>query len=205
MHVIQPKIEVPDDIFERFKENKVTIMGLAKDVDNGRVVKHLDLSSESEPRDNSNSSAEAANESADSNADGLALIVVLCVVATAAIVGGGIWIAQKLNQRKLNRFKMCLRDYVDAVNEQRLTIDHIEKLSKSMDAIKKKQKTKMKVEFSGDEIIALVECLCRHTQNMAEVNEYDIELLYTEEEQNDEFLRLRRNLDYQKEILKMAG
>ncbi len=200
MAIIQPKIVVPDDIFEKYISGETEIKGLAIDANNKRVEKHLDLVIDSYV-----DSQEEDNQVANSDTAGIALLVGLCATAIVGVVLGGAWIYKKLSNRKLNEFKKRLKEYVEAVNGQCLTTEHINALLKALDAIKGKKQEKIKIEFSGSEIIDLVECLCNHTRNLAEANDIEYREEYSEEEQNDVLLKLRKNLERQRDILTKAA
>ena len=76
MAVIQKEIIVPDNLLPGIMSGAIDIMGLAKNVNNGRIIKHLD-----------------AFDSDDSNS--AALAVQLIVVGVAAVGGIGVGVQRE--------------------------------------------------------------------------------------------------------------
>lgn len=184
MPVIQPKIIVPESVYKDFVLGNVEIKGLAKNIDNGRVVKHLDTLETDD----------------DSNA-GVALAIGAIVALTAIVAGVTVRLVSKAKQKKVEEFKACLNNYITAANEQTLTTEIIDNLIAAMDKLKRSTRKKVVVEFSTEELAALVECLCNHTQTIAQANNIEFIRDYTDEEKSDVLLRLRKNLIIQKEML----
>ncbi len=190
MPIIQPSIIVPDNIYNDYISGKIDIMGLAKNADNHQVVKHLDTF------DNNDSKSDTAAIAAG----------VVAVVALATLVTGiTIKFINKAKQKKVDEFKQCLNNYIEAVNEQRLTVEIIDELISAIDNLKKSVRKKVVVEFSTDELSALIECLCNHTQTLAQANNVVIDEGSTSDEQSDVIIRLRDNLVYQKKIFTQAA
>ena len=201
MQIIQPKIEVPDDIYDDYCAGKLNIMGLAKDADNNRVVKHLDTVSETDNFDDDNNLVNADNAD-NSLGEAVVVGVALAVVAIATITIHSIG---KIAKKKVEVFKTDLNNYIAAVNEQQLTAEIIDNLIVSMDKLKKSTRKKIRIEFSTDELAALIDCLCDHTKTLAHANNFYIDDSYTEEEQSDILLKLRKNLVIQRNIFAQAA
>ncbi len=70
-----------------------------------------------------------------------------------------------------------------------------------MDNLKYFTRKKVAVEFSTEELSALVECLCNHTQTIAQANNIKYIRKYTEEEKTGVLLKLRKNLIIQREMI----
>lgn len=188
MPIIQPNIVVPDNIYNDFIEGKVDIMGLAKDVDSHRIVKHLDTIPS---KDDSEGSGDAALIAAG--------IVALATIAFA-VAGITVQLVNRANQKIVDDFKLHLNAYIIAINEQSLTTEIIDDLIAAMDKLKRTTRKKVKIQFSTDELTSLVECLCKHTQTLAQANNIEIDNSYNEDEESDILLRLRKNLIIQREI-----
>lgn len=197
MHVIQPQIIVPDNIYKDFVAGKIDIMGLAKNVDNHQVVKHLDtLNNHLDTLNNNNSKSDTAAIAAG----------VVAIVALATLVTGiTIKFVNKANQKKVDEFKRCLNNYIQAVNGQRLTIETIDELITAIDKLKRSVRKKIVVEFSTDELSALIECLCNHTKTLAQANNVKIDDNISSDETSDVIIRLRDNLVYQKQVFAQAA
>lgn len=188
MAVIQKDIVVPDNLMPGIMSGTIDIMGLAKNSDNGRVVKHLDAFDSS---DDSNSSASA-----------LAMAITLGV---AAVAGIGYGIYSLVNRSKVKHFKEALNAYVQAVNNRELTVEIIDDLVGALDKLKGKLRKNIQIEFSSDELTALIDCLCNHTQTLADANNINLTFETTEEEKADILLRFRNNLKKQRDIFELAA
>ena len=204
MPIVQTQIYVPPKIYAQWQLGQVKIMGLAKAIDTNQVVKHLDtvkkLDSETQVAE---ASAQAVAQNSKSNVNTGA---VLGIVAVAAIIAGvTIHYINKANQKKVEAFKRCLNDYVSAANDLKLSAEIIDNLIKSMDKLKLLTRRKVRIQFSTDELSALIECLCNHTQTLAQANNLNVSDTHTEEEQKDVLLKLRRNLVRQKAIFDKAA
>ena len=187
MAVIQKDIMVPDNLLPGIISGAIDIMGLAKNTDNGRIIKHLD-----------------ALDLGDSNSNAAlaAPIITLSVFALTAI---GLKIKTLVNKSKVKRFKEALNTYVEAVNNQKLTVEIIDNLVNALDKLKGKLRNKIQIEFSSDELVALIECLCNHTQTLADANHINLKFKTTEDEKSDILLRFRNNLVKQRDIFELAA
>ena len=188
MPIIQPKIVVPEKIYCDYLAGKVNIMGLAKDADTSRVVKHLDTVPSN---DDSENVGEAALIAA-----GIAALATLAITVASITIH----LISKASQKKVEEFKLQLNNYISAVNEQKLTTEVIDQLISAMDNLKKSTRKKVCIQFSTNELASLIECLCNHTRTLAQANDVDIDENYNEEERVDILLRLRKNLIIQKDI-----
>ena len=186
MAVIQKEIIVPDNLLPGIMSGAINIMGLAKNVNNGRIIKHLD-----------------AFDSDDSNS--AALAVQLIVVGVAAVGGIGVGIYTLVNRSKVKNFKDALNAYIEAVNSKQLTVEIIDNLVNALDKLKGKVRRSIQIEFSSDELTALIECLCNHTKTLAEANNINLTFEPTEEEKSDVLLMFRNNLVKQRDIFELAA
>lgn len=187
MPVIQKDIVIPDKIFGDYLKGNVDICGLAKNVDNGRIVKHLD-----------------AFDTNDENSNAT-IIATVAVITTVAITSATAWIVNIISKKKVTHFKEALNAYIFAVNEKQLTISIIDELIESLDKLKGKARKSITVEFSSAELTALIECLCNHTQTLADANNINLQFKTTDEEKQDILLRFRNNLVKQKEIFDLVA
>ena len=187
MAVIQKDIVVPDNLLPGIMSGDIDIMGLAKNADNGRIVKHLD--------------AFDSNDS-DSSASAAAALIALGI---AAVAGIGYGIYSIVNRSKVRHFKEALNAYVQAVNNRELTVEIIDDLIGALDKLKGKLRKNIQIEFSSDELTALIDCLCNHTQTLADANNINLTFEMTEEEKADILLRFRNNLRKQRDIFELAA
>lgn len=187
MAIIQKDIVVPDNLLPAIKNGEINIMGLAKNAENAQIVKHLDTLD----LNKSDSSAKAA--------------AVLIAAGVAAIAGISFGIYYFVKRSKVKRFKEALNAYVQAVNNKELTTEIIDNLLSALDKLKGKLRKKIQIEFSSDELTALIDCLCNHTQTLADANNINIAFETTEEEKEDILLRFRNNLKKQRDIFELAA
>lgn len=194
MPIIQPSIVVPDDIYDDYLAGKIDIMGLAKRTDTSRIVRHLDTIPE-------------GDDTEDANGESLLFTVGVAVLTALAITVTGVTIRMisKSNQKKVEEFKHKLTNYITAVNEQTLTVEIIDDLIASMDKLKRSTRKKVCIQFSTDELSALIECLCNHTHALAEANNIDVSCKDETEKREDILLRLRKNLMIQRDIFSQAA
>lgn len=187
MAVIQKDIVVPDNLLPDIMSGAIDIMGLAKNADNGRIVKHLDAYDS----DNGDSAAGA--------------VVALATVAAAALTALGFGIANYINRNKVKHFKETLNAYVNAVNNKELNVEIINDLISALDKLKGKLRKSVQVQFSSEELTALIDCLCNHTKTLAEANNISFNPEPTEEEKADQLLWFRKNLIKQRDIFELAA
>ena len=86
-----------------------------------------------------------------------------------------------------------------------MTTEIIDNLLSALDKLKGKLRKKIQIEFSSDELTALIDCLCNHTQTLADANNINIAFETTEEEKEDILLRFRNNLKKQRDIFELAA
>ena len=186
MAVIQAAIKVPDNMLPGVQRGDIHIMGLAKNAGNGQIIKHL----ETLKLDDKESAALAAE---------------LIGVGIVALAGIGVGIYTLANKSKVKHFKKALNAYIEAVNNQTLTIKIINDLINALDELKGRLRKHILIDFSSDELTALITCLCNHTQTLAEANNINLKFEPTEEEKADMLLMLRNNLIKQRDIFELAS
>ena len=186
MSVIQKDVIVPDYLVSKIKSGEIKIMGLAKNSDNGQIVQHLD-----------------AYDSNGSNSTAKAGLFIGIGLAALAGIGYGIYTA--VNDAKIKRFKESLNLYIKAVNNKSLTKEIIDNLLAALDNLKGKLRKNIQIEFSSNELTALIECLCNHTQTLADANNIKMKVEPTKEEETDILLRFRNNLVKQRSIFELAA
>ena len=185
MAIIQPKIIVPENVYKDYLLGNVEIKGLAKDIDNGQIIKHLDT----------------IDSDDDSNAAQIAVAIGAIVAVTAIVAGVTVRLISKAKQKKVEHFKECLNAYITAANKQTLNAEVINNLIAAMDKLKRSTRKKVVIEFSTEELSNLIDCLCNHTQTLSQANNIECVCDYTDEERADVLLKLRKNLIIQKEML----
>lgn len=188
MAVIQKGIIVPDRLMPEIINGKLQLMGLAKVADKKRIVKHLDVLD--------------LKETNLFNVVGISLLVVGIIVNVAF---SGVRIYQMLAQKHIKVFEQSLNKYVQAVNNKALTEEIIDELITSIDKLKKKSSRKVILKLSTDDLVALVDCLCNHTQELASANSVDVADMCSYVESDDMFTKFKKNLVAQKYIFQQAA
>lgn len=187
MAVIQKNIVVPDELLPKIMSGEIDIMGLAKNARDKRVVKHLDTFDLKDARSST------------------AVAVVIIGAGIVAVAGIGYSVYRVVGKIKVKRFKKALNEYVEAVKCKSLTLEIIDELLSALDKLKGNLRKKILIEFSSDEISALIECLCNHTQTLAAANNFNLEFKPTKNEQDDILLRLHNSLVRQKGIFELIS
>lgn len=206
MAVIQPKIEIPDDIYANYLTGKVDIKGLAVDSASKQIVKHLSLADDDTENDAENS--ELAEQSSGENelhisdeAFGWGFII-------TAIAGICTWIGVKIHksrQEKIENFKNCLYEYIKCVCNQSLTVGVIDDLINAIDSLKKSMRKKISIQLTTGDLTRFAELLCQHTQNLESLNNIAFFDDYTDNENKDFILKLRKNLVRQKAVFEQVA
>lgn len=191
MAIVQAKIKVPDDLMLEVMCGKASLKGLVKASDSKRIKKHLDIVSLKDEK------------SATAAAVGLSLLVVGAITAVAF---AGVSIFRIFSRKRIKDFEVKLNNYVKAVNEQTLSETVIDELLQSMEKLLKKTKRDVILKLSTDEFIALINCLCDYTKDLASANEVELPEAENEMETNaDIFVKFKRNLIAQKSIFQKAA
>lgn len=191
MAIVQAKIKVPNNLMPDIVCGKLNLMGLVKASDSKRIIKHLEIISLKDEK-----SAVAAQV-------GLSLLVVGAITTMAF---AGVHLFQFFSRKKINDFKVKLNNYVQAVNEQQLTERIIDELLISMGNLLKKSKRAVVLKLSTDDLIALINCLCDYTNELAAANSIDLSNEDLNSKTNaDIFVKFKRNLLVQKNIFQQAA
>lgn len=191
MAIVQAKIKVPNNLMPDIICGKANLMGLVKASDSKKIKKHLEIVSLQDEK-----AAMLAQA-------GISLLIVGVITATAF---AGVKLFQFFSRKKIKDFEVKLSNYVQAVNEQQLTENIIDELLVSMDNLLKKSKQAVVLKLSTDEFIALINCLCDYTRELAiansmEIPEEDLNL----EANTDIFKKFKKHLVFQKNIFRQAA
>lgn len=191
MAIVQANIKVPDELMLEVMCGKATLNGLIKASDSKRIKKHLDIVSINDEK------------SASTAAVGLSLLVVSAITAVAF---AGVKIFQFLSRKKIKDFEAKLNNYVKAVNEQTLTEEIIDELLQSMENLLKKKRQDVILKLSTEDFVALINCLCDYTKDLASANDIEVQDDDAEDEPNtDIFVKFKRNLMLQKSIFQQVA
>lgn len=189
MPIVQVKMRVPQEQMTKVLNGSSELMGLVKNSVTKRVEKHIPI------------------VSVESGSDSVVQIAI-SLAAVGAIIGVtfvGVKIYQISTRKRVKVFKKMLEKYVQAINDESLSENMIDELLASMDALTKKKSKLVKVEFSTEEMQALVSCLLVYTKELASANSFKIAPGKLGGKNDDALAQIRQSLIVQKDIFRRAA
>lgn len=191
MAIVQAQIKVPDKLMLEIVSGKASLKGLVKASGSNKIKKHLDIVSIKD------------ENAANATAVGISLLVVSAITAVAF---AGVTLFRFFSRKKIKDFEAKLNNYVKAVNEQTLTEEIIDELVQSMENLLRKKRQDIILKLSTDDFVALINCLCDYTKDLASANDIEVQDDDMEDEPNtDIFVKFKRNLMVQKSIFQQAA
>jgi hypothetical protein len=203
----QPLLFVPPEIELGLLQGTLKLFGsVVREADTGRIYKHL---TELVP---SPEKAEEAVKSMKLNPK-----IVISVVATAAVVGGGItYLVKKRKDSRpipvedlpecVTNFDASLGAYIAAGREGALDAQIVERLLEDLDAVKAFSDEGNEVKISLDDMVPLFDMVIAHTLRLAAAYNVEVEDLDEQGDSEDGVVvSLRRHLEAQKAILAEAS
>ncbi len=189
MAVIQEAFDIPDDIaiglatglYRRFGGVVRYAMGENK----GQIVKHLkpiDLPKDSE------AALSVVEKAIKFGKEHKKLMVGAMIVASVAAASGGIYTG--VTKHRQSKFQKAFRKYIGSIREGNLDVETIEELEKALSNVKS-------VNLKGAEMALLLKHIRDYTENLADINNVDIDIRET----NADIIDLRKYLELQKKIL----
>jgi hypothetical protein len=207
--VIQPALEIPDDIaFRLLTGEYVRDGGVVRD-HAGRLVKLLDDAS---PIDDAQEAAKASIAKGLKNRKGV--VIGLGVVAVAATAGGAAYLATRKTKAAQSELPTCVENYsaslaayLEAARHGTLDAQIIDRLIADLDALKAESDSgTITIEFSPEQSETLVGLVAGHTRKLAEANQ--LELSNLPEPANAlgaTIVELRPYLEVQRELFSRAA
>lgn len=203
--IVQPTFYVPADIAAGLLSGDfIRFGGVVRDT-GGRLVKHLDEVPTLKP-------------SEEAKAAAVSLLKKPAVLITTAVVGlavAGATAAVVVISRRRKRampeyvknYNSALHAYLEAVRNQTLDAEAIDRLIAALDAVKEHSETgDITVDFSTEQSETLVRLVLDYAKQLAEANLVDLnasqELVSVSE--GDNVVDLRRYLEVQRQILEAA-
>ena len=204
MPVVPIYLDIDEKTYAGVKAGALELYGLAKNVDNKRVAKHIPAV------------ADAAKEGASKAIDfirvhqkgtiivGGVLIVGGAVARTVGYVG---YVAHR-KQRKLDRqFGLALQEYLDSARNGTLNIDILNTLINSIEAIEKNNpKKSINLNISAAQFSDLINCIFDFTKRLAEANNINTHSInrpkYFKKKTSDD---LKYYLNMQKQIFEQVA
>ena len=209
MAVIQPALDIPNDIALRLMSGEyVRVGGVVRD-HAGRLVKLLDDAS---PSDDAQEAAQASIAKVLRNRQGV--LIGLGVVAVAATAGGAAYLATRKTKAaqpelptSVESYSASLAAYLEAARHGTLDGEIIDRLIADLDAVKAESDSgTITIEFLPEQWETLVGIVARHTRNLAEANQLELSNLPEPAVAlGATIIELRPYLEIQRELFSASG
>lgn len=201
MPVVPIYLNIDEKTYAGVKSGLYELYGLAKNVDNKRVAKHIPAV------------ADAAKEGASKAIDFIRVhqkgtIIVSGVLIVGGAVAGTVGYVAHRKQRKLDKqFGMALQEYLDSARNGTLNIEILNTLIGSIEAIEKGNSRKsISLNISAAQFSDLINCIFDYTKRLAEANNISTQTInrpkYFKEKTADD---LKYYLNMQKHIFEQAA
>lgn len=165
MPIVPIYLNIDDKTYEGVKSGALELYGLAKNVDNKRIAKHIPTITD------------AAKEGASKAIDFVRLhqketFIISGVLVVGGTVAGTVGYIAHRKQRKLDmQFGLALQEYVDSARNGALNIDILDNLINSIEAIEKNNpKKSINPNISAAQFSDLINCIFDFTRRLAEAN-----------------------------------
>ena len=201
MPVVPIYLNIDEKTYAGVKSGLYELYGLAKNVDNKRVAKHIPAV------------ADAAKEGASKAIDFIRVhqkgtIIVSGVLIVGGAVAGTVGYVAHRKQRKLDKqFGMALQEYLDSARNGTLNIEILNTLIGSIEAIEKGNFQKsISLNISAAQFSDLINCIFDYTKRLAEANNISTQTInrpkYFKKKTADD---LKYYLNMQKHIFEQAA
>jgi len=201
MPVVNVNLLVDEKTYAGVKAGVLELCGMAKNVDNKRVAKHLPTV------------ADAAKEGAVKAIDFIRLHKKSAIVIGGVLIIGGTvagtvgYIATRDQRKREKQFAKNLQIYLDAAQEGKLTIEIIDALIDSLNALSKNNVSKtVDLKITTSQFSNLIHSIFDYTIRLAEANK--INPVFISKPQiikKKTYLELQYYLDMQKSIFEQAA
>ena len=160
MPVVNVNLLVDDKTYAGIKTGVLELCGMAKNVDNKRVAKHIPAV------------ADAAKEGASKAIDFIRLHKKGSVIILGGAVVGTVGYITSLDKRKRERqFAEDLQVYLDAAREGKLTIEILDALINSLDQLSNEDPSKaVNLKITASQFSDLIHSIFDYTIRLAEAN-----------------------------------
>lgn len=201
MPVVPIYLDIDEKTYAGVKAGLYELYGLAKNVNNKRVAKHIPAV------------ADAAKEGASKAIDFIRVhqkgtIIVGGVLIIGGAVAGTVGYVAHRKQRELNKqFGTALQEYLDSARNGTLNIEILDTLITSIEAVEKcNSKKPISLNISADQFGDLINCIFDYTKRLAEANNISTQSInrpkYFKKKTADD---LKYYLNMQKHILEQAA
>ena len=165
MPVVNVNLLVDEKTYADVKAGVLELCGMAKNVDNKRVAKHIPAV------------ADAAKEGASKGIDFIrlhkkgTLIVGGVIILGGAVVGTVGYITSRDKRKRERQFAKDLQVYLDAAREGKLTIEILDALINSLDQLSNDDPSKaVNLKITASQFSDLIHSIFDYTVRLAEVN-----------------------------------
>ena len=201
MPVVPIYLNIDEITYAGVKAGALELCGMAKNIDSKRVAKHIPVV------------ADAAKEGASKAIDFVREHKTGTIVVSGVLVVGGAamgtirYVAQR-KQRKLNaQFGKALQIYLDAAREGTLTLEILNELIDSIEAIEQSNPNKtINLNVNPSQLSELIHCIFDYTLRLAEANNFNKKAIhrpkYFKKKTSDD---LKYYLYMQKQIFEQAS
>lgn len=201
MPVVPIYLNIDEKTYAGVKAGALELCGMAKNIDNKRVAKHIPAV------------ADAAKEGASKAIDFIrehkkGTLVVGGVLIIGGAIAGTISYVSNRKQRELERqFGAALQDYLDAARNGKLTIEKLNTLIGAIEEIEKHNPNKsIDLHISASQLSELIHCIFDYTIRLAQANSFNVKSInrpkYFKAKTADD---LKYYLNIQREILQQAA
>ncbi len=201
MPVVNVNLLVDEKTYAGVKAGVLELCGMAKNVDNKRVAKHLPAV------------ADAAKEGAVKAIDFIrehkkgAIVIGGVLIVGGAVAGTVGYIATRDQRKREKQFAKNLQIYLDAAQEGKLTIEIIDALIDSLNALSKDNPSKtVDLKITASQFSDLIRSIFDYTIRLAEANNITPALISKPKIlKKKTYLDLQYYLDMQKSIFEQAA
>lgn len=206
MAVVQEAFDIPADIMTKILTGEYRRIGgvvrYAVGPKKGQIVKHL-KPVDVKVAEEAQGMGAAIVKYAKNNKKAL-----LICAGAAAVITGGATIYHKVKSKEpevVIMFRSALKTYIDAIRTGGMDVEIIDRLMKTLDAVKKhKDYEKFSIQLSTEDLGVLVSKIYDYTIKLAEDNSVDLSD-EEKEKSEDAIIELEKYLKAQKRIFEMAA
>ena len=201
MPIVNVNLLVDEKTYAGVKAGVLELCGMAKNVDNKRVAKHIPAV------------ADAAKEGAVKAIDFIrehkkgAIVIGGVLIVGGAITGTVGYIATRDQRKREKQFAKNLQIYLDAAQEGNLTIEILDALIDSLNALSKDNPSKtVDLKITAFQFSDLIRIIFDYTIRLAEANNIDPALISKPKMlKKKTYLDLQYYLDMQKSIFEQVA
>ena len=201
MPVVPIYLNIDDRTYAGVKAGALELCGLAKNVDNKRIAKHIPAV------------ADAAKDGAAKAIDFIrehkrGTLVIGGILSVGGATAGTVGYISHRKQRKLDKqFGEALQNYLEAARNGDLTLDILNALISAIEAVEQANPNKsINLNVSTSQFSELIHCIFDYTLRLAEANNFNAQIInrpkYFKKKTADD---LKYYLNMQRQIFEQAA